>query len=235
MGLKKGDSSMKLAQIVSTLGVIVLAFATGCGSGSNSNGADGNPASSKSSGCEPSASPFGGGSGKENDPFLLCSVSHLKTMASSLAEDSYVLTTDIDLSQEHETLGYFMTGSFDGQNHTLRNFHVNIERGQGGGWLFGGMNSPLSKVPVIRNLNLDNFTIEGDRLESAAALLGANHGGKVINVHVTNTRIRGKKEIAGIVAYNKGSIEDSSFSGTVQGEAQIGGIVARSEDYYVRN
>lgn len=207
---------------------------------SSCNGAsDGNPDNSSGgkiddSGCDSARSPFGGGSGTKNDPYLLCSVKQLKTMAESGSQDNFALTTDLDLSEETERLGDAIAGVLDGKNHTLSNFHVRTEMGKAGGNLFGNLVNPFSKVPEIKNLKLENFTIEGEGLRYAAALLMINAGGRVINVHVT-ANISGEDNLGGIVAINGGKILNSSFTGTIQGTKVVGGIVGRSDDFSIEN
>lgn len=212
--------------------LFVLSSCNGALDGNSNNSTGGGKVDA--SGCDSIRSPYGGGTGTENDPYLLCSVKQLKTMAESNSQDNFALTTDLDLSEETERLGDAIPGVLDGRNHTLRNFHVKTEMGKAGGNLFGNLVNPFSKVPEIKNLKLENFTIEGEGLRYAAALLMQNAGGRVINVHVS-ANISGEDNLGGIVAINEGKIINSSFTGTIQGTKVVGGIVGRSDDFSIEN
>jgi len=217
---------MKMGKI--TVGVLCLVLLSACGSATEKN------KDLSQIGCSPSGSPLGGGSGKENDPYLVCSVAHLKAMANSFTQDYFVLTSDLDLSRERDSLGTAVTGKFDGRGHTLRNFIVTSEMGRANGVLFAQLFSPTAFVPEIRNLHLENFQIEGKKLRLVATLLGANYSGKVVNVHATGS-VSGEEVIGGLVAKNYGIIQDSSFTGTVQGKTVIGGIAGSSEQSFIKN
>lgn len=224
---------MKKTILTRLLTIGMLVVLASCG-GAQSNNQDGSASgNSDQSGCNSSKSPFGGGSGKANDPYLICSVQQLKTMAESLSQENFALTADLDLSQENERLGDSISGVFDGRNHTLRNFHIKTEMGKAGGFLFGNLVNPFSKIPEIKNLKLENFIIEGEGLRYAAALLMTN-GGRVTNVHVSGS-ISGADSIGGIVSINAGEIKNSSFTGTIQGTKVVGGIVGRSNDFSITN
>lgn len=86
---------------------------------------------------------FSGGTGTENDPYLISSVKDLKNMAEAVNqgtsdntynEKHYKLTADLTLSPDDvaswEPIGpiqYFFTGSFDGDGHTISGFNVTHE------------------------------------------------------------------------------------------------------------
>lgn len=86
---------------------------------------------------------FSGGTGTENDPYLIKTVGDLKNMAEAVNqgtsdntynEKHYKLTADLTLSPDDvaswEPIGpiqYFFTGSFDGDGHTISGFNVTHE------------------------------------------------------------------------------------------------------------
>lgn len=225
---------MKNSALSVIFGTAVLTLLSSCGGASSGNQDNSINGKIDSSGCDSTKTPYGGGTGKENDPYLLCSVPQLKTMAESYSQDNFALTTDLDLSEEKSRLGDAIAGVLDGRNHILRNFHVKTEMGKAGGNLVGNLVNPFDKVPEIKNLYLENFTIEGEGLRNAAALLMHNAGGRVINVHVSAT-ISGEDTLGGIVAINAGKILNSSFTGTIQGTKIIGGIVGKSHEFSIEN
>ena len=223
---------MKKAKLA---GVFGLALLTSCGSGSTGSTDPSIKASDtsvreevNSSGCKLKGSPYGGGNGKESDPYLICSVAQLEAMAGSSSVSYFALTNDLDLANEkHLYLGTAITGVFDGRNHVIRNFNAHLEMNQEGGYLFGQTFTTNELAAEIKNLKLENFQIKTNSQGGTAALVGTN-GGKIINVHVTGN-ISGNHLVGGIVSNNFGIIQDSSFSGSVQGKEDVGGITGRAQ------
>lgn len=228
---------MKLAKWVGVFGLI---FLTSCGSDnsdtkSSSQTTSVNPTKEDvdSSGCSSSRLPFGGGSGKEDDPYLLCTPRHLAAMTDSGGSNYFALTRDLDMDHEkHGYLGIAVMGVFDGRGHAIKNFTVNLEMDQEGGFLFGQLLSTNEMIAEIKNLKLDNVSIKTNSVHGTAALIGSNNGGRVTNVHVTGT-ISGREMVGGIVALNFGVIQESSFDGNIQGQKVVGGIAARTSNYSI--
>ncbi len=223
-------------------GIFGLALLSACGSG-NSGSKDSSQNTSNNSakdevdsaGCGSSRTPFGGGSGKESDPFLLCSVAHLEAMSNSSSPSYYALTRDLDMTNEkHGYLGTAIMGVFDGRGHAIQNFNVHLEMGQEGGFLFGQLFTTNELIAEIKNLRLENVSISTNSRLGTAALLGSNNGGKITNVHITGS-ISGTENVGGIVALNFGSIQSSSFDGEIRGKKIIGGIAGTISDYFIKN
>ena len=216
-------------------------FLVACGSGNNLQNDLSQKASDNSikgttdpSGCNSSTSPFGGGNGRDNNPYLICSAAQLGSMAQSFSPSYFALTADLDMTNErHLYLGTAVVGSFDGRGHTIRNFNAHLEMDQEGGYLFGQLFTTNEIMAEIKNLNLDNFQIRTNSIFGTAALVGSNSG-KITNVHVTGN-ISGQDLVGGIVANNFGTILDSSFSGSIQGKQIIGGITGRSTGHLIKN
>ena len=198
------------------------------------NNSDINNSEKRSTVCDPSGNPFGGGAGKEVDPYLICSVGQLKAALDNRAQDYYALDTDLDLSQENKYIGTIFTGVLDGRGHTLRNFTLNFPM-EGTASLIGQIFSWDSFTAEIKNVNLENFNISAENSQdSAAGLVGANNGGIISNVHV-RANIVGMNEVGGIAGQSSGIIRDSSFSGTLRGKDKVGGITGWGMSHSIDN
>ena len=102
---------------------------------------------------------FSGGSGTEQDPYVITNVTELQSMQNDLGA-YYELGNDIDASDTQswnggegfEPVGPF-TGSFDGRGYTIENFHIDrIDvRYQG---LFGFLDGA-----VVNNVHFNNANI----------------------------------------------------------------------------
>ena len=231
---------MKIEQWI---GIIAVMASVGCGSSKNSD----NDTSWKSESralsanektrneCNKSGYPFGGGTGEEGNPYLICSVSQLENMANSSDPFYYLLTTDIDMTNEkHTCIGVAITGVFDGGGHGINNFNSDLSMGQENGMLFCQLFTAHSIVAEIKNLNINNLNIHSKSEYYTAGLVGSNTRDKITNVHVTG-KIAGGRNVGGLVAQNFGTIRDSSFDGTITGTSNIGGIAGRAQDFSIDN
>ncbi|MFI3306797.1 MAG: hypothetical protein R3Y68_09880 [Rikenellaceae bacterium] len=166
---------------------------------------------------------FGGGSGTEEEPFLISSAEHLAELAQIVNDGtvtydsetdgsySYVnkyikLTTDIDLNNLPWTpIGYSVTssitssfsGRFDGDGHTISN--VNIAKDSDSGYcvgLFGCYRTYGTATTWIKNLTIKNATISSDG-SSLGTLVGyINNGVGITDCNVENSTITYSAETA---------------------------------------
>ena len=118
------------------------------------------------------------------------------------------------------------SGVFDGLGHTISNLNI-----YGTGPAVG-MFSNISGA--VRNLKLDRATVNGSRTQNGTQLgvLAGINSGDISNVHVTNSTVIGSHNshvIGGLVGnFLWGSINNTSFSGKVEGNANsiaIGGLI----------
>ncbi len=149
----------------------------------------------------------------------------------------YILTEDIDLDgegwvmiAEEGTADDGFGGSFDGNGHTIANLHI----GKKSSGSFYGMFGVISSG-TVRNLTLDNLTIEG---ESLAGGIAAENYGYIENCHVNGKLYALRKDnmlsVGGICGNNYGFIENSTANVKIRADGQvltIGGIVANNEGY----
>lgn len=111
---------------------------------------------------------------------------------------------------------YGFAGGLDGNGHTLSNLTINLPE-TGGVGLFG----TLAKTGVVRNLILENATVNG--LHGTGALVGANFG-YVADCQASVT-VNGRLATAGLVGGNAGQVVNCHIRGEVSGQAAVGGLV----------
>ena len=171
------------------------------------------------------SAPFAGGSGTEEDPYLIITAEGLSAIADDLSA-CYRLDADIDLSGVDWTpIGTFthtgdadadrpdaadaFSGIFNGGSHTISNLTVDQPEGYAVG-LFGCLCDSH-----IYNLTLDSATVDGSMMAGAVAGYACNSrltavsltGSNYITGH--NTDARSAEMIGGILGRGKDSLVDS--------------------------
>ena len=148
---------------------------------------------------------FAGGTGTEEDPFVIETEEQFRAFADSVNDGSaggypgmfIQLDTDIDFEGDAwspignmgDMEGYstIFSGSFDGNGHTISN--LNLEEGDGsvGVGLFGVITGSVS------NLNVRDFTVtvEGENSQAISAVVGYLMFGTVENVSATGCEVTG--------------------------------------------
>ena len=184
------------------------------------------------------------GDGSAENPFQIEDYEDLKAIGKDayLYSSNYILTKDIDASasknencKNDECSGFTpigrnkdavdstkVRGTFDGQNHTIRNLFVQGKVNNLG--LFSNL------YGSVKNLKLDSANIMG--AINSAVYVGSVVGhaeGPIENVHVTNSFVRGFGSVGGIVGtIARDSMVNVSYQGEVNGIYRIGGIVGLS-------
>ena len=166
---------------------------------------------------------YGGGSGTENDPYLISTPEHLNQLqldANVNGVDTkgkyYRLINDIDLSgydnDADETNGNFtpigrsmpystFAGTFDGNGYKISTLEINLPSEDYVG-LFG------ITTGIIKKLGLDNVVIDGNQY--VGGLSARQFGGTVSQCYVTGS-VNGNVDVGGLVGaqYNNGLITQS--------------------------
>jgi|GEM_PF-3029092 len=173
---------------------------------------------------------FAGGSGTEEDPFLVENSYQLNNIRHYLDKD-FRQIADINLSNFQEEKGwqplgnYFekFTGSYDGNNYTISN--LKIERPDTD---FVGLFGYIDSDSVIESVILKDVDITGQN--SVGALAGRNWQGNVITSSARGM-IRGERSVGGLIGYNfaGGSIQGCYAEVEVAGSSQIGGLVGYNQ------
>ena len=181
---------------------------------------------------------YGGGSGTQDDPYLISTPEHLNQLQLDVNVNGidtkgkyYQLMNNIDLSgydnDSDETNGNWnpignnqvlFKGTFDGNGKIISNLEIILPEESFVG-LFGNVNSA-----TIRNLGLENVLIEGN--ESVGGLVGEQSSGTITQSYVTG-RVTGKDYyVGGLVGYSSGTIITQSYvTGEVIGDGNVGGLV----------
>ena len=154
---------------------------------------------------ESEVSVFAGGSGTQEDPFVIETKEQFFAFADSVndgsaggyAEAFIRLDTDIDLEGDvwapignmgdMENFSTIFMGSFDGNGHTVSNLKLSEGDGSVGVGLFGVMTGSIS------NLHVQGFevTVEGESSQAIGAVVGYLMYGSVENVSADGCSVSG--------------------------------------------
>ena len=181
---------------------------------------------------------FSGGSGTEDDPYLIADVTDLNSIGYNprVLDKHYKLVADLDLSggQVPRMIGNDLdpfTGTFDGDGHTIENV-TTVERARYDDFigLFGCM-GPGSEV---RSLSLAvRFQAEGYPFEATGALAGWASGATVADCHVTGS-IAGRDYTGGLIGFaGQTDVSNSSVSAGVTGREYTGGLIGHNDQGHV--
>ena len=188
---------------------------------------------------------FGGGSGTENNPYLISTPEHLTEL--QVAVDSgnsfegkyFVLTNDIDFSNydndsnpnngNFDPIGYFgqsgnlfeFSGTLDGKGYAIKHLSIKRPLNYANG-LFA-----YTVDATIKNVQLKEVVVEGQ----VASAISAYAENTSISQVVVEGNLKGGAA-GGLVGATDGSIiENSSFEGKIQGTMmQVGGIASFAKD-----
>ena len=189
-------------------------------------------------GCSAGQTPFGGGTGTEDDPYVICSAEHLSNIGSddfAHLNSSFVLNTDIDLAgfamTEFPIIGYYIDddnnepfqGYFDGYGRAIQNLAMDAYQpgvgGESNGSTLFGYIGPQGRVENIRLLD-----VQMNGLNFISGLVGLNSG-ELRNCEVTG-RVEGDGHvIGGIATDNRGLITDCTADVLVSGVEMVGGAI----------
>jgi hypothetical protein len=174
--------------------------------------------------CNPSGTPFGGGTGTAMDPYQICSADQLNAIGNSYLTSHFTLESDVDLTSipNFNVIGSVnfagrFQGSFNGNNHTISNLTANCSGACG---LFGHVSASISNVKIV-NANITGSSYSGILTGYSAVTTN------ISNVLVQGTCLGSTGDNKGlIVGYAYGTtISDVYASGTITGRDSIGGIV----------
>ncbi|MFO8109516.1 MAG: GLUG motif-containing protein [Thermoplasmata archaeon] len=167
---------------------------------------------------------FAGGSGTEDDPYLIEDVYQLQAMNENKTSH-YALVNDIDASvtrdwndgEGFEPIGYDdfpFWGNFNGDGYSISGLYIN-RTGQDDVGLFGYLSGS------INNVGLANVNITGG--SGVGGLVGRNDG-TVSDSYATGS-VSGYWYVGGIMGGNGGTVDNSYATGNVSGNLDVGGIM----------
>lgn len=136
----------------------------------------------------------------------------------NFAGKKVVLTADIDLGNTSVIIGndmdHYFSGTFDGQNHVIKNLKINEPTGDLIG-LFG-----YSVHGNFKNIILENVDITGK--SNVGAIVGDAFVGTIDNCHVRgNISIKGNYKVGGITGYTYANITNCTVIGAANGTSKI--------------
>lgn len=172
---------------------------------------------------------YSGGSGTQSDPFIIATAEDLAQLSvnaatfSNYSSGKYFLQTDdivLNPSDVFETdSSGVITGIKEGET---ANIWTPIGIYISGSNDFGGRYDGGGKA--IHGVYIDNTS-------DYQGLFGRLYVGYIINVRVESSYIKGKDFVGGIVGYNwSGVVSNCSFSGTVIGNSEVGGIIGENNE-----
>ncbi len=188
------------------------------------------------------AASYGGGSGTEQDPYQIWTAEQMNTIGlhPNDWDNHFILMSDIDMSQSmNYPIGYEdfpFNGSFDGNNHVIRNLTYNYNLHSVGSEIVG-LFGVIGTEGEVRKLGLENVYISGYefsylekdifiRYSKVGSLAGQNSG-KITDCYATGD-IAGI-EVGGLVGRNiEGTIINCNSTGSITGEKLVGGLVGLS-------
>ncbi|HKK47089.1 MAG TPA: cadherin domain-containing protein, partial [Balneolaceae bacterium] len=177
--------------------------------------------------------PFQGGTGIDEDPFLISDVYQLQAMKYFLTKE-FKLVADIDASntknwnegEGFEPIGssdHPFKGSIDGDEHHISGLYINRPDSDNVGLLgYVKTDNPAS----VKNIALDTAKITGKN--NVGGLIGQGENGNVgIEKSYSRGLINGENNVGGLAGSNV-SISNSFSRISVHGNTSVGGLVGSS-------
>ena len=182
---------------------------------------------------------YGGGTGEPNDPYLIGTAEHFKSIGADPNDwdKHFKLTADIDLTAYQDNSvrpigarwGPFAplpySGVFDGDGHSISDFTYSTEETYPAG-LFGYV---AGLDAGVRDLRLIRATIEAPEAGRVGALVACLASASVINCSATDVIVTGDFAVGGLVGECAGNVSHCSCTGKVQGDYQVGGLAGYAE------
>jgi hypothetical protein len=178
--------------------------------------------------CPLAQAQYGGGSGTENDPYLIRTAEQMNAIGASQTDwdKHFQLRADIDLSEYAgtayniigtEVMNESFTGVFDGNDHKISNFSLNSARQKYTG-LFGYVTGQVINLGLI---NPDVFS-QGSHV---GALAGYLESGTITSCYAKGANVSGDDYIGGLVGSCTGRVNKSYSTGSVVGDTFVGGLI----------
>jgi len=182
------------------------------------------------------AGEFAGGSGTEEDPYLVETAEHLDNVRNHL-DAHFRQISDIDLSEYAdgegwEPIGSFydwddnepFLGSYNGNDYIITNLFIDRTDTD-----YVGLFAYVGKDAELNNMALENVEVSGD--SNVGGLVGYNNRGNITNSYATGD-VSGDSDVGGLVGYNnRGNITNSYATGDVSGDSYVGGLVGNNRNW----
>lgn len=176
-----------------------------------------------------------------NGQYEISTLAHLRWVSETTSAwgYDYILTSDIDATETSiwdngnglMPIGDYsnkFTGSFNGQNNTISNLHIDRQSKD-----YCGLFGVIDELSKVENIILNDCSIAGS--DYVGGICGENYG-IIINCHV-NGNIEGIQigtdggtRIGGNLGSNRGHVTKSSADCITIGTSSVGGFVGNNED-----
>ncbi len=178
-------------------------------------------------------SDFTGGSGTQNDPYLIDNVENL-FMMNSYPDMHFKQTSNIDLKNytDIDSIGKggtLFTGTYDGNGKTIKNLTMHrpdaYDSALPESYYVGLFN--IGENGVVQNLKIEGASI---RATGIAGILAGINQGEIIDCHVEGSVhvTHNNQGAGGLVGENSNIIRDCSAKGDVTGKNELGGLVGKN-------
>lgn len=176
------------------------------------------------------------GSGREEDPFLICTSEELDSIGFCYQDldKHFRLCNDIDaveLGQRDSSLiaqypKIAFRGIFDGADHTISNISIVCSSSTLGLFGYVGLGGK------VRNVVLKNVSITSNGGNMVGAIVGRiESGGKLVNCRIEGGMITGLHYVGGITGRG-GDLDNCYAKCTVLGDMYIGGLVGQGGEIF---
>lgn len=178
----------------------------------------------------PCQAKYGGGSGTQQDPYLIRTARDLVVLAADANDwnGHFRLVADIDMrAVGAEAIGTIgneesaFSGTFDAGGRSIRHFTCIGTECQRVG-LFGLVRGSDAE---IRDLRLIEPNVVGGPVDCVGALVGQLSRGVVTGCRVEGAHVSGLAAVGALVGWNDATIVNCTAHGEVRGEYSIGGLV----------
>ena len=180
---------------------------------------------------------FAGGSGTENDPYLIETAEHLDNIRYNL-NSYYKQIENIDLKEyiekNYEEKGWEPIGedfdkrfakTYDGNDYKIINLKIYRSDAR-----YVGLFGALSVGANIKDLTLEEVDIIGG--QSIGGIAGSIYREVNINNCHVKGQTKGEDRVGGLVGHNGGEISNCSTNVEVEGERFVGGLVGWNNTGY---
>ncbi len=186
---------------------------------------------------------YSGGTGEPNDPYLIATPNDLNAIGTDPNDwnKNFKMIADINLIGYNENnfnmIGYYIgqtalpfKGTFDGNEHVVKNFHRDYDANDG--WYVGLFGYVSDSNAEIKNVGLFRPTINKfDFLEPyIGCLVGYLESGIIENCFAQDVNVFGEDVVGGLVGLSDGVIEDCWVTGTVSGKYDVGGLIGKNDN-----
>jgi len=182
---------------------------------------------------------YNSGDGSSSNPYTVSNEADLHCISKGL-DDHYTQTSDIDLSMTeswHGGQGFLpigsynniFRGSYDGNNHEIKNLYINKTLSRGSIGLFGNNDGE------VRNIDVVDANITGVK---DVGVIGINYGDGVADTihssgYITSNklfRVNRYNSLGGVIGTNFGETNDLTSTATVTGDVEyIGDIIGDND------